>query len=60
MKADITTLNFRTRIERQDLAKRWRRVFSRRRQRHDPLLLFHLAIFNSPNRQRGTFANVNP
>jgi len=49
-------MNSRAKIGAQDFNGRWRRAFSRRRRRHDPLLVFNLAIFSSPGERRRIFA----
>jgi hypothetical protein len=42
-------------IQRQNLTDRWREMFSRRRRRHDPMLVLNMAVFNFADGWNRTF-----
>ena len=42
-------------IQRQNLTHRWRELFRRRRQRHDPMLVLNMSIFNFADGWNRTF-----
>jgi hypothetical protein len=39
-------MNLKTKIERENPARTWRKKLLRRRRDHDPLLVFNMLIFN--------------
>jgi hypothetical protein len=45
----------KTKIQRQNLARKWREMFRRRRQMHDPMLVFNMSIFNFAGGWNRTF-----
>ena len=45
----------KTKIQRQNLARKWGEMFRRRRQMHDPMLVFNMSIFNFAGGWNRTF-----
>jgi hypothetical protein len=48
-------MNLTKKIQRQNLTHRWREIFSRRRQMHDPMLVLNMSIFNFDGGWNRTF-----
>jgi hypothetical protein len=48
-------MNSRRKIQRASLVRRWQETISRRRGKHDPMLVFNMSILNSTERRAGIF-----
>jgi len=48
-------MNSPRKIQPKNLARRCQQEISRRRRRHDPMLVFNLSVFNSTDRRAGVF-----
>jgi hypothetical protein len=42
-------MNLKIKTLRGNPERNWRKIFQRRGQVHDPMLVFNMSIFNSPN-----------